>query len=148
MTLALTSRKKAVPRAVAKANKPALAVKAAPSSLTHPVDKLLEAMTLIPWDPFRGFQWPSEYELPTRIPYLDVIDSDNEYVVKAELPALKKETLNIQVGTNELSLAAEFNVETEEKVKTYLHMERDFSTFRRSIGFRKHRHRKSISKNG
>jgi len=135
MTLALTSRKKAVPRAVAKANKPALAVKAAPSSLTHPVDKLLEAMTLIPWDPFRGFEWPPEYELPTRIPYVDVIDSDNEYVVKAELPGLKKETLNIQVGTNELSLAAESNVETEEEGKTYLHRERAFSTFRRNIGF-------------
>src|SRR5438128_6377756 len=69
------------------------------------------------------------------MPYVDVIDSDNEYVVKAELPGLKKETLNIQVGTNELSLAAESNVETEEEGKTYLHRERAFSTFRRNIGF-------------
>ena len=48
---------------------------------------------------------------------------------------MKKDTLNIQVGTNELSLAAESNVETEEKGKTYLHRERAFSTFRRNIGF-------------
>jgi HSP20 family protein len=135
MTLALMSKKKGVAKAVATANKPALAVKRSPSSLTHPVDKLLDTMTFIPWDPFRGFEWPVEYELPTRIPYVDVIDSDNEYVVKAELPGLKKETLNIQVGTNELSLAAESNVETEEEGKTYLHRERAFSTFRRNIGF-------------
>ncbi len=55
--------------------------------------------------------------------------------MKAELPGLKKETLNIQVGTNELSLAAESDVETEEKGKTYLHRERAFPTFRRNIGF-------------
>ncbi len=136
-------QKKQVAKAVIKANKPALAVgqkpalalKEPPSSFTHSVDKMLDTMTLIPWDPFRGFEWPSEYELPTRIPYVDVIDSDNEYVVKAELPGLKKETLNIQVGTNELSLAAESNVENVEEGKTYLHRERAFSTFRRNIGF-------------
>ncbi len=129
------SQKKEVAKAIMKENKPALAAKQPPSSLTHSLDKMLDTMTLIPWDPFRGFEWPIEYELPTRIPYVDVIDSDNEYVVKAELPGLKKETLNIQVGTNELSLAAESNVQTEEKGKTYLHRERAFSTFRRNIGF-------------
>jgi HSP20 family protein len=121
--------------AIAVKGKPALTTKEHPSSLTQSLDKMLDTMTLIPWDPFRGFEWPIEYELPTRVPYVDVIDSDNEYVVKAELPGLKKETLNIQVGTNELSLAAESNVETAEKGKTYLHRERAFSTFRRNIGF-------------
>src|SRR3989440_9790299 len=135
MTMALMSKKKGVSKAVPKANKPAAAAKEAPSSLTHPVDKLLDAMTMIPWDPFRGFEWPMEYELPTRIPYVDVIDSNNEYVVKAEVPGLKKQTLKIDVGPNELSLSAESDVEKEEKGKTYLHRERAFSTFRRNIGF-------------
>src|SRR6266700_4243761 len=143
MTMALMSKKRGAAKAVVRANKhavavkekPALAAKGPPSSFTHSVDKLLDTMTMIPWDPFRGFEWPVEYELPTRIPFVDVIDSDNEYVVRAELPGLKKETLNIQVGTNELSLAAESNVETEEEGKTYLHRERAFSTFRRNIGF-------------
>jgi len=120
---------------VAVKGKPALPTKQTPSSLSQSLDKMLDTMTLIPWDPFRGFEWPIEYELPTRVPYVDVIDSDNEYVVKAELPGLKKETLNIQVGTNELTLAADSNVETAEQGKTYLHRERAFSTFRRNIGF-------------
>ncbi len=127
--------KKEEATAVKKASTPALAVREPPSSLMHSVDKLLDTMNLIQWDPFRGFEWPVEYELPTRIPYVDVIDSGNEYVVKAELPGLKKETLNIEVGTNELSLAAESDVEKEAKGKTYLHRERAFSTFRRKIGF-------------
>jgi len=127
--------KKKEPATVVKKTKPALAVKEPPSSWSPSVDKLLDTMSLIPWDPFRGFEWPIEYELPTRIPYVDVIDSDSEYVVKAELPGLKKETLNIQVGTNELSLSADSDMEKEEKGKTYLHRERAFSTFRRNFGF-------------
>jgi len=87
------------------------------------------------WDPYRGFEWPVEYELPMRIPYVDVIDSGNEYVVKAELPGLKKENVQIELASNELSLTARSNVEAEEKGKTYLHRERAFSTFRRRIGF-------------
>ena len=86
------------------------------------------------WDPFRGFEWPVEYELPTRIPYVDVIDSGKEYIVKAELPGLKKENVEIEVGTNELSLTAKSDIDREEKGQNYLHRERAFSTFRRYIG--------------
>src|SRR5438445_13902131 len=70
-----------------------------------------------------------------KFPYFDVIDSVNEYVVKAEVPGLKKGTLKIDVGANELAISAESDVEKEEKGKTYLHRERAFSTFRRNIGF-------------
>ena len=114
--------------AVRKAEKPVPAVgEPQPSSIQELLDTI--------WDPFRGFEWPVEYELPTRIPLVDVIDSGNEYVVKAELAGLKKENVEIEVGTNELSLTAKSDVEKEEKGKTYLHRERAFSTFRRYMGF-------------
>ena len=89
----------------------------------------------IVWDPFRGFEWPVEYKLPTRIPYVDIIDAGKEYVVKAELPGLKKENVEIEVGVNELSLTAKSEVEKEEKGQNYLHRERAFSIFRRHMGF-------------
>ncbi len=120
--------------AVAK-EKRALAAKEPQPSWIEEFNKLSEPFRLIPWDPFRGFEWPVEYELPTRVPYVDVIDSGNEYLVKAEVPGLKKETLKIDVGPNELSLTADSDVEKEEIGKTYLHRERAFSTFRRKIGF-------------
>src|SRR5437016_2057782 len=132
--LSIKKTKKKPTHAVTK-RKPALAVREPQPSWIEEFNKLSEPFRLIPWDPFRGFEWPVEYELPTRIPYVDVIDSDNEYVVRAELPGLKKETLNIQAGTNELSLAAESEVEIEDEGKTYLHRERSFSTFRRNKGF-------------
>src|SRR5208337_2574804 len=128
-------KKKAGVLAVKKAKKPALAVREPQTSWINSVNTMLDTFRLIPWDPFRGFEWPVEYELPTRIPYVDVIDSANEYVVKAELPGLKKENVQIEVWTNELSITARSNVEAEEKGKTYLHRERAFSMFRRRIGF-------------
>jgi HSP20 family protein len=112
-----------------------LAVREPQPSWIPVVNRLLEEFEGYLWDPFRGFEWPIEYELPMRIPYVDVIDSGNEYVVKAELPGLKKENVQIEVGTNELLITARSDVETEEKGKTYLHRERAFSTFRRRIGF-------------
>ena len=133
-TLSVKKTKKKSGPVVAK-KKPALAVREPQPSWIEEFNRLSEPFRLIPWDPFRGFEWPVEYELPTRVPYVDVIDSGNEYVVKAEVPGLKKETLKIDVGPNELSLSAESDVEKEEKGKTYLHRERAFSTFRRKIGF-------------
>jgi HSP20 family protein len=112
-----------------------LAVKEPQPSWFPVVNRLLEEFGGYMWDPFRGFEWPIEYELPTRIPYVDVIDSGTDYVVKAELPGLKKENVQIEVGTNEVSLTAKSSVETEERGKTYLHRERAFSMFRRRIGF-------------
>jgi HSP20 family protein len=129
------SKKKEGALAVKKAKKPELAVREPQSSWIQEFDKVLEPFRLMPWDPFRGFEWPVEYELPTRIPFVDVIDSGNEYVVKAELPGMKKENVEIEVGINELVLNAKSEMEAEEKGKTYLHRERAFSTFHRHVGF-------------
>jgi HSP20 family protein len=133
------SKKKKGDLTIKKAKKPVLAVREPQPSWMPEINRLLDTFRDefggYLWDPFRGFEWPIEYELPTRIPYVDVIDSGNEYVVKAELPGLKKESVEIEVGSNELSLTARSDMETEEKGKTYLHRERAFSIFRRRIGF-------------
>jgi len=129
------STKKEGALAVRKSKKPELAVREPQPSWVEGFNKMLEPFRLMPWDPFRGYEWPLEYELPTRIPYVDVIDSGNEYVVKAELPGIKEEDVEMEVGANELVLNATSDVVTEEKGKTYLHRERAFSRFHRHIGF-------------
>ena len=129
------SKKKEGALAVRKPKMPELAVREPQPTWIQDFNKILEPFRLMPWDPFRGFEWPTEFELPTRIPYVDVIDSGNEYVVKAELPGIKKEDVEIEIGANEMVLNAKSDVETEEKGKTYLHRERAFSTFHRHIGF-------------
>jgi HSP20 family protein len=133
------SEKKKGALAIKKAKKPVLAVRKPQPRLIQDFNTLLDTFRGefggYLWDPFRGFEWPVEYELPMRIPVVDVIDSGNEYIVKAELPGLKKENVQIEVWTNELLLTAKSEVEKEERGKTYLHRERAFSTFRRRIGF-------------
>ncbi len=129
------SKEKKGTLAIKKAKKTAIVVRE-PQRDIQAFNRLLDTFRSdLVWDPFRGFEWPISYELPTRIPYVDVIDSGHEYVVKAELPGLKKEDVKIEVGTNELSLTAKSDVEKEDKTKTYLHRERAFSAFRRYIGF-------------
>lgn len=128
-------KKKEGALAIKEAKKPVPAVTETEPSWMQQVNSMLDTFRLIPWDPFRGFEWPVEYELPIRTPYVDVIESANEYVVKAEIPGLKKENVNIEVGTNEIALTAKSDVEKEERGKTYLHRERAFSTFHRHIGF-------------
>jgi HSP20 family protein len=133
------SKKKEGTLAFRKAKKAVLAARGPQPSWIQEFNRLLDTFRGefggYLWDPFRGFEWPVEYELPMRIPYVDVIDSGNEYVVKAELPGLKKENVEIEAGTNELSLTARSDVEKEQKGKTYLHRERAYSTFHRHIGF-------------
>jgi HSP20 family protein len=130
------SKKKERALAVKEAKKPELAVREEPQPRwIQDFDKMLEPFRLIPWDPYRGFEWPTEYELPTRVPYVDVIDAGDLYVVKAELPGITKGNVEMEVGANELILSAKSDVVTEEKGKTYLHRERAFSTFHRHIGF-------------
>ena len=59
--------KKKVGAVVAKkAKKSELAVREPQPSWIEEFDKLSEPFRLMPWDPFRGFEWPVEYELPTR----------------------------------------------------------------------------------
>jgi HSP20 family protein len=129
------SKKKERALAVKETKKPELAVREPQPSWVQDFDRMLEPFRLIPWDPFRGFEWPTEIELPTRIPYVDVIDAGTEYIVKAELPGITKENVEMEIGANELVLNAKSDVVTEEKGKTYLHRERAFSTFHRHIGF-------------
>jgi len=94
------------------------AVRESQPGLIIEFNKLLDTFrNELVWDPFRGFEWPVEYELPTRIPYVDLVDAGKEYIVKAELPGLKKENVEIEVGTNELSLTAKSDVEKKEKGK-------------------------------
>src|SRR5438128_11606021 len=114
--LSIKKTKKKPTHAVTK-RKPALAVREPQPSWIEEFNKLSEPFRLIPWDPFRGFEWPVEYELPTRVPYVDVIDSGSEHVVKAEVAGLKKQTLKIDVGQNELAQSAEYCGQTEDQVK-------------------------------
>jgi len=74
-------------------------------------------------------------EMPVRYAAIDLVDNGNHYTVTAELPGFAKESVDIQINRDELLIRAQKNVETEEKRKNYMHRERGYSAFERTITF-------------
>lgn len=66
-------------------------------------------------------------------PAIDVTDEKDKIIVKADLPGLKKEEINVSVDGNFLSIKGERKVEEEEKKKNYYRLERSYGAFERQI---------------
>ena len=66
-------------------------------------------------------------------PLVDISEDDNEYIVKAELPEMKKEEIKINVHDDVLSISGERKYEKEEKGKKYHRVERAYGSFMRSF---------------
>jgi len=76
--------------------------------------------------------WPTFSE--RRVwPAIDVADSENEIVVKAEVPGCKTEDIDISVHGNTLTISGEKKAEEEKKEKGYYHLERSYGSFRREL---------------
>lgn len=75
-----------------------------------------EAMTVAEWSPL-----------------VDIAEDDKEYLVKAELPEIKKEDVKLTVQDNVLCISGERKSEKEEKGKRYHRVERAYGSFMRSF---------------
>ncbi len=101
------------------------------------------------WDPFRelismrddmdrlfntffGRHLTEEAE-GTWLPIVDIEEDNESFVVKAELPGLKKEDVKISVRGNLLTISGERKKEEETKNKTYHRVERLYGKFSRTI---------------
>lgn len=66
-------------------------------------------------------------------PAVDISEDEKEYVVKAELPDLKKEDVKVCVEDGDLTISGERKFEKEEKGKKYHRIERSYGSFVRSF---------------
>lgn len=66
-------------------------------------------------------------------PLVDITEDDKEYLVKAEVPEMKKEEIKISVHDDVLSISGERKYEKEEKGKKYHRVERAYGSFMRSF---------------
>ena len=57
-------------------------------------------------------------------PLVDITEDDKEFLIKAELPGLKKEEVKVTVEEGVMIISGERNVEKEEKTKKYHRVER------------------------
>jgi HSP20 family protein len=66
-------------------------------------------------------------------PLVDITEDDKEYLIKAELPDVKKEDIKLTVDEDVLTITGERKYEKEEKGKKYHRVERAYGSFMRSF---------------
>jgi HSP20 family protein len=66
-------------------------------------------------------------------PSVDISETDSEYIIKAEIPEVKKEDVKVTVEDGQLTIQGERKQEKEEKGKRYHRIERSYGSFMRSF---------------
>ncbi len=104
-------------------------------------------------DPFQQFQqeigrwwdrdwwpWPSPRFGPLArrteenwVPRVDIYEEGKEIVIKAELPGVKREDIEVTLEDNDLILRGERKTETEVKEENYFRLERGVGVFYRRL---------------
>jgi heat shock protein Hsp20 len=95
-------------------------------------------MSLVKWNPWREMEdmfgrydravgWPrsGSQEIMTAgdwCPRVDIVENDNEFVIKAEIPEVKKEDVKVSVDNGVLTLKGERQQEKEEKGKSSIEL--------------------------
>lgn len=66
-------------------------------------------------------------------PVVDITEDEKEFVIKAELPGLKREEVKVTLEEGVLSISGERKTEKEEKNKKFHRVERSYGSFLRSF---------------
>jgi len=107
---------------------------------------------LIPWRPFTGLEemerrledifgrpflpavWRRSPMLETGwAPAIEVFEKEDKFVVKAELPGMREEDIDVSIVGNTLTIKGERKAESEVKEEDYYCCERSYGSFSRSI---------------
>jgi HSP20 family protein len=103
---------------------------------------------LIRWEPFREmltlremmdrmidevFERPFGVTFAGQVPAIDMYQTDNEVVVKAALPGVKADDVQISVTGDVLTIKGEIKQEEEQKGRSYHIREHRWGAFERSI---------------
>jgi len=112
--------------------------------------KVADMFELVPWRRNRGalarprrdlFNWLfDDLTLPDFwtgeqewMPAFDVSETENEIVVKAELPGMEVKDIDIALTDGLLTIKGERKLEKEDKKENYHRIERQFGSFSRSL---------------
>ncbi len=110
-------------------------------------------MALIRWEPVREIStiqnemnrlFNSFFDTPTApggngtglrrwVPAMDLVETTDDFVLKADLPGLREEDVSIEVEDNVLTISGERKSEHEERKEGYYRVERAFGRFSRSL---------------
>ena len=95
--------------------------------LDNDLDNMFEGFL----SPERVFDESGGHDL---VPVVDVSENENEFVVRAEVPGVRKEDVNVTVENGVLTISAESKSETEEKEgERVIRQERRYGKYMRSL---------------
>ena len=77
---------------------------------------------------------PPQREAAGVLPLINLTEGKDNYYVRAELPGVKGDELDIQVTANNLAISGERKIAAEEEGARYHRREREAGTFSRMIG--------------
>jgi len=66
-------------------------------------------------------------------PKVDILQTEKEVVIKADVPGVKKEDINVTVTEDTITIRGEVKSDYEDKKDDYFHAERFFGTYSRSL---------------
>jgi HSP20 family protein len=110
-------------------------------------------MTIVRWEPFRELStlqnemnrlFNTVFDTPSSgagnsgtlrrwMPAMDLVESGDHFVLRADLPGMSEEDIKIEVEDGTLTLSGERKAEHEAKEEGYYRVERAFGSFSRSL---------------
>jgi HSP20 family protein len=107
-------------------------------------------MALVRWEPVRELSslqsemnrlFNTFFDTPTAgnggarrwLPAMDVVETDEHFVLTADLPGLTEDDVNIEVEENVLTVSGERKAAHEDKREGFVRVERSYGAFRRSL---------------
>lgn len=86
------------------------------------------------WPRLMRWEWPSLPELPElRLPRTDLIDREDEVLVRAELPGVDKKDVDVTVTEDTVTIKAETKREEKEEKGDYYRREISQASFARTL---------------
>src|SRR5215212_7384310 len=110
-----------------------------------------DTVTIVRWEPFRELSslqtemnrlFNAAFETPSAgngaaarrwAPAMDLLETDEHFVLRADLPGVSEEDVTIELEDNVLTLSGERKSEHEDRREGFYRVERAFGAFSRSL---------------
>jgi HSP20 family protein len=106
-------------------------------------------VTIVRWEPFRELSslqtemnrlFNAAFDAPPGnggarrwTPAMDLVETDEDFVLRADLPGMTESDVNIELEDNVLTVSGERKAEHEERREGFYRVERAFGSFARSL---------------
>lgn len=86
--------------------------------------------------PFFAPSWVPRFRMPdvgVTYPTVDIFEDGTDVIVKAELPGMKKEDIEVNISDDVITISGEKKTEEKVEKKDYYRLERSFGSFTRTL---------------